>query len=52
MRSCPLLTALLLGSLACAQSSILNGDETDQGEHWRISPRELAIQRCVVYRYE
>jgi beta-galactosidase GanA len=30
----------------------LNGDETDQGQHWRFDPRQLAIQRCTVYRYE
>lgn len=30
----------------------LNGDENDQGQHWRFSPRQLAIERCVVYRYE
>ncbi len=30
----------------------LNGDESDQGQHWRFSPRELSIERCVVYRYE
>ena len=30
----------------------LNGDETDQGQHWRFDPRQLAIQRCIVYRYE
>ncbi len=30
----------------------LNGDEDDQGKHWRMSERELGILRCVVYRYE
>jgi beta-galactosidase GanA len=34
----------------------LNGDETDQGESWRISSgwgqREPTIQRCTVYKYE
>jgi beta-galactosidase GanA len=30
----------------------LNGDENDQGQRWRFSPRQLAIQRCTVYRYE
>jgi hypothetical protein len=29
----------------------LNGDETDQGQHWRFS-QTLGIQRCLVYRYE
>jgi hypothetical protein len=29
----------------------LNGDETDQGLHWRFSHFETAIQRCSVYRY-
>ena len=30
----------------------LNGDENDQGQHWRFSPQALSIERCVVYRYE
>jgi beta-galactosidase GanA len=30
----------------------LNGDETDQGKRWRFEPRQLSIQRCLVYRYE
>jgi beta-galactosidase GanA len=30
----------------------LNGDENDQGQYWRFSPRELTIEKCVVYRYE
>lgn len=30
----------------------LNGDETDQGQGWRFSNRQLGIQRCLVYRYE
>ena len=30
----------------------LNGDENDQGQRWRFSPRELGIERCTVYRYE
>ncbi len=30
----------------------LNGDENDQGQRWRFSPRDLSIQRCVVYRYD
>ncbi len=34
----------------------LNGDETDQGERWRISAGwrsgRITIQRCTVYRYE
>ncbi|MCW5983523.1 MAG: DUF5597 domain-containing protein [Bryobacteraceae bacterium] len=30
----------------------LNGDETDQGKRWRLSPRQLSISRCTVYRYE
>ncbi len=30
----------------------LNGDENDQGQHWRFSPRDLGIERCTVYRYE
>jgi beta-galactosidase GanA len=30
----------------------LNGDETDQGQHWRLPTRQLSIQKCVVYRYE
>ena len=30
----------------------LNGDENDQGQRWRFSPRGLSIERCVVYRYE
>ena len=30
----------------------LNGDEDDQGQRWRFSPRELGIERCTVYRYE
>jgi beta-galactosidase GanA len=29
----------------------LNGDETDQGGHWRFSPFEVGIQRCTVYPY-
>jgi hypothetical protein len=34
----------------------LNGDESDQGERWRISSGwrsgRISIQRCTVYRYE
>lgn len=30
----------------------LNGDENDQGQRWRFSPRDLGIERCTVYRYE
>lgn len=30
----------------------LNGDENDQGQRWRFSPRDLSIERCTVYRYE
>jgi uncharacterized protein DUF5597/glycosyl hydrolase family 42 (putative beta-galactosidase) len=34
----------------------LNGDETDQGERWRISAgwrsKNISIQRCTVYPYE
>jgi hypothetical protein len=29
----------------------LNGDETDQGQHWRFSSFNTGIQRCSVYRY-
>jgi beta-galactosidase GanA len=29
----------------------LNGDETDQGQHWRFSSFTTGIQRCSVYRY-
>jgi hypothetical protein len=29
----------------------LNGDETDQGLHWRFSHFETAIQRCSLYRF-
>jgi len=29
----------------------LNGDETDQGGHWRFSPFASGIQRCTVYQY-
>jgi hypothetical protein len=28
-----------------------NGDEDDQGQHWRFSPQTLGIQRCTVYRF-
>lgn len=30
----------------------LNGDENDQGQRWRFSPRQLSIERCTVYRFE
>ena len=30
----------------------LNGDENDQGQRWRFSPREVGIERCTVYRFE
>jgi hypothetical protein len=30
----------------------LNGDENDQGQRWRFSPRKVSIERCTVYRYE
>jgi beta-galactosidase GanA len=29
----------------------LNGDETDQGQHWRFPFWATGIQRCTVYRY-
>ena len=29
----------------------LNGDETDQGQHWRFSTFAVGIQHCTVYRY-
>jgi beta-galactosidase GanA len=29
----------------------LNGDETDQGGHWRFPSYSLSLQRCAVYRY-
>ena len=29
----------------------LNGDETDQGLHWRFSGFQTGIERCTVYRY-
>ena len=29
----------------------LNGDETEQGGHWRFSRFGLGIQRCTVYQY-
>jgi hypothetical protein len=30
----------------------LNGDENDQGNYWRFDPREVRIEKAVVYRYE
>lgn len=29
----------------------LNGDETDQGNHWRFDSRSLSIERAVLYRF-
>jgi beta-galactosidase GanA len=34
------------------QGRWLNGDETDQGSYWRFSSRNIAIEKCTVYRYE
>lgn len=30
----------------------LNGDENDQGRHWRFGQDRIRIERCVVYRYQ
>ena len=30
----------------------LNGDETDQGNYWRFSPRSIAIEKATIYHYE
>ena len=30
----------------------LNGDETDQGNSWRFSSWQPAVEQCTVYRYE
>lgn len=30
----------------------LNGDEDDQGEHWRFDDRKLNIEKATLYRYE
>jgi beta-galactosidase GanA len=30
----------------------LNGDENDQGGHWRMNNKKVHIGRCTVYRYE
>lgn len=30
----------------------LNGDEDDQGEHWRFDDRKLNIEKVVLYRYQ
>jgi beta-galactosidase GanA len=30
----------------------LNGDENDQGKHWRFDPRQIRIERAAVYRSE
>jgi hypothetical protein len=29
----------------------LNGDESDQGNHWRFDPRAVHIERAVLYRF-
>jgi beta-galactosidase GanA len=29
----------------------LNGDEDDQGNHWRFDPRAMHIERAVIYRF-
>jgi len=34
------------------QGRWLNGDETDQGSHWRFSSFGTAVEKCTVYRYE
>ncbi len=30
----------------------LNGDENDQGQGWRFSPRQLSIEKVKIYRFE
>jgi len=30
----------------------LNGDENDQGHYWRFDPRQINIEKAVVYRFE
>jgi beta-galactosidase GanA len=30
----------------------LNGDETDQGTHWRFDPWRLRIEKAVLYRFQ
>jgi beta-galactosidase GanA len=30
----------------------LNGDEDDQGEHWRFDPRQVRTEKMTLYRYE
>jgi len=30
----------------------LNGDENDQGNYWRFDPRQIGIEKAVVYRFE
>lgn len=30
----------------------LNGDENDQGRHWRFGSDKLRIERCLVYRHD
>jgi beta-galactosidase GanA len=30
----------------------LNGDENDQGDHWRFDPRQIRTQKITLYRFE
>lgn len=30
----------------------LNGDEDDQGEHWRFGPQQVRTEKVTLYRYE
>jgi beta-galactosidase GanA len=30
----------------------LNGDEDDQGEHWRFDPRQVRTEKVTLYRFE